>query len=81
MYCHPCVREFLHSISNFVARVVIWSSMKRTTIKQIACFLFHDLPALFAILDQNHCTNIEIEDDQFVFNFNENKLIFLKIMQ
>ena len=54
--------------------------MKRSTIELIARFLFHDLPSPFAILGQNECTNIEIGDGQFVFSFNENKLIFLKIM-
>ena len=78
-YC-PCVREFLRFISNFAARVVVWSSMKRTTIELIARFLFHDLPSPSAILGQNECMNIEIGDGQFVFSFNENKLIFLKIM-
>ena len=54
--------------------------MKRSTVELIASFLFHDLPFPYAILGQNECTNIEIGDCQFVFNFNENKLIFLKIM-
>ena len=54
--------------------------MKRTTIEQIAHFLFHDLSSPYAILGQNECTNIEIGDGQFIFSFNENKLIFLKIM-
>ena len=80
VYCRPRVREFLHFISGFAARVVVWSSMKRSTVELIARFLFHDLPSPYAILDQNKCTNIEIGDGQFVFSFNENKLIFLKIM-
>ena len=80
VYCGPCVREFLYFISGFAARVVVWSSMKRSTVGLIAHFLFHDLPSPFAILGQNECTNIEIGDGQFVFNFNKNKLIFLKIM-
>ena len=79
MYCRPRVREFLHFISGFAARVVVWSSMKRSTVELIACFLFHDLPSPYAILGQNECTNIDIGDGQFVFSFNE-KLIFLKIM-
>ena len=51
VYCHPCVCKFLRFISNFAARIVIWSSMKRTTIEQVVCYLFHDLPPFFAILD------------------------------
>ena len=54
--------------------------MKRSTIELIARFLFHNLPSPFAILGQNECMNIEIGDGQFVFSFNENKLIFLKIL-
>ena len=80
VYCRPRVREFLRLISGFAARVVVWSSMKRSTVELIARFLFHDLPSPFAILGQNECANIEIGDGQFVFSFNENKLIFLKIM-
>ena len=80
MYCRPRVREFLRLISGFAARVVVWSSMKRSTVGLIARFLFHDLPSPFAILGQNECANIEIGDGQFVFSFNEIKLIFLKIM-
>ena len=80
MYCRPRVREFLRLISGFAAWVVVWSSMKRSTVELIARFLFHDLPSPFAILGQNECMNIEIGDGQFIFSFNENKLIFLKIM-
>ena len=80
MYCHPRVREFLHFISGFAALVMVWSSMKRSIVELITRFLFHDLPSPYAILGQNECTNIEIKDGIFVFSFNENKLIFLKIM-
>ena len=80
VYCRPRVCEFLHFISSFAARVMVWSSMKRSTVELIVRFFFHDLPFPYAILDQNESTNIEIGDGQFVFSFNENKLIFLKIM-
>ena len=50
VYCCPYVREFLCSISAFATWVVIWSSMKGTTIEDIAHFLFYDLPAPFSIL-------------------------------
>ena len=59
---------------------MVWSSIKRTTVELIARFLFHDLPSPFAILGQNECLKIKIGDGQFVFSFNENKLVFLKIM-
>ena len=80
VYCRPRVRKFLSFISGFAARVVVWSSMKRSTVELIVRFFFHDLPSPYAILGQNECTNIEIGDGQFVFGFNENKLIFLEIM-
>ena len=80
MYYRPRVHEFLRFISSFAAWVVIWSSMKRSTIELIAHFLLHDLPSPYAILGQNKCTNIGIGDGQLVFSFIENKLIFLKIM-
>ena len=80
VYCRPRVRKFLRLFSNFAAHIVIWSSMKRTTVERVARYHFHDLPPPFAILGQNHCKNIEIGDGQFVLSFNENKLIFLKVM-
>ena len=54
--------------------------MKKATAEQVARYLFHDLSPPFVILGQNHCTNIEIGDDQFVLSINENKCIFLKIL-
>ena len=60
VYCCPHVPEFLRCISGFAAWVVVWSSMKRSTVELIARFLFHDLPSPYAILGQNECTNIEI---------------------
>ena len=54
--------------------------MKRSIVEQVARYVFHDLLPLFAVLGQNHCKNIEIGDGKYVLNFNENKLIFLKIM-
>ena len=80
VYCRPRVHEFLRLLSNFAAHIVIWSSMKRTTIERVARYLFHDLPPPFAVLGQNHCSSIEIGDSQFVLSVNENKLIFLKFI-
>ena len=80
VYCRPRVHQFLRLLSNFATHIVIWSSIKRTTVERVAGYLFHDLPPPFAVLGQNHCRNIEIGNGQFVLNFNENKLIFLKVM-
>ena len=54
--------------------------MKKSIVKQVARYVFHDLPPPFVVLGQNHCRNIEIGDGKYVLSFNENKLIFLKIM-
>ena len=80
VYSHPRVRDFLRLIGTFAARILIWSSMKTSTVEHIVRYLFHDIPPPFGILGQNQCTNIKIKDGQFVFSFNKNKLIFLKIL-
>ena len=80
VYCRPRVRDFLRLIGMFAARILIWSSMKTSTVELIVRYLFHGLPRPFGILGQSHYTNIEIGDGQFVLSFNENKLIFLKIL-
>ena len=79
VYCRPRVREFLDCVSDF-ARIVIWSSMKRSTTSMIANYLFHDLPAPFAILGQDHCQTIDIGEGRSLFSGDDNKLIYLKIM-
>ena len=53
VYCRPRVREFLHFIGDFAARIVIWSSMNRAIVKQVVRYLFHGLSPSFAILGQN----------------------------
>ena len=79
VFCRPRVREFLDSISEF-ARIVVWSSMKRSTVSAISNYLFHDLPTPLAILGQDHCQTIDIGEGRSLFRGNENKLIYLKIM-
>jgi flagellar biosynthesis protein FlhB len=46
----PDLHEFLIAIRKFVAHVVIWSSMKRSTIEEVVVYLFHRLPKPFDIL-------------------------------
>ena len=79
VFCRPRVREFLDGISEF-ARIVVWSSMKRSTVTAITNFLFHDLPPPFAILGEDHCQTIDIGEGRSLFRGDENKLIYLKIM-
>ena len=66
VYCYLLVHEFLNFISNLVASIVIWSSMKKPTMEQVAQYHFHHCLSSFAILDQDHCNNIEICKEQFV---------------
>ena len=80
VYYHPRMREFLKCVSDFAARIVIWSSMKRTTVSSIANYLFHGLPLPFAILGQDHCQTIDVGEGKCVLRGNDRKLIFLKIM-
>ena len=79
VYCCLRAHDFLRFISRFAACILIWSSMKRSTVEQVSHYFFHDLPPRFAILGQDEC-NIDIEDGQFFFSFNKRKLIFLKIL-
>jgi hypothetical protein len=46
----PGLLEFFTAISEFVVRVFIWSSMKKSTVEQIVNYLFHSLPPPFEIL-------------------------------
>ena len=80
VYCRPRVRDFLRLIGTFAARILIWSSIKTSTVELIVRYLFHGLLPPFGILGQSHYTNNEIGDGQFVLSFNKNKLVFLKIL-
>ena len=53
VYCRPRVREFLCYIGDFAARIVIWTSMNKATVKQVALYLFYGLSPPFVILGQN----------------------------
>ena len=80
VYCRPRMQEFLKCVSDFAACIVVWSSIKRTTVSSIADYLFHGLPPPFAILGQDHCQTIDIGEGKCVLRGIDRKLIFLKIM-
>ena len=80
VYCRPHMREFLKWVSDFAARIVVWSSMKKTIVLSIANYLFHGLPPSFAILGQDHYQTIDVGEGKCVLRGNDRKLIFLKIM-
>jgi hypothetical protein len=43
VFTHPGLHEFFTMISEFVARDLIWSSMKRSTVEKIVQYLFQGL--------------------------------------
>ena len=50
IFIRPSLHEFLFAISKFVAKIIILSSMKRSTIKEIVHYLFHGLLQSFEVL-------------------------------
>ena len=50
VFTQPGLHEFLTAISKFTARVIIWSSMKRSDVEEIVHYLVRDLPQLFEVL-------------------------------
>jgi hypothetical protein len=59
VFTRPGLHEFLTTISDFAARVLIWSSMKRSTVEKIVQYLFCGLLLWFDILGQDSCRRIE----------------------
>jgi hypothetical protein len=50
VFTRPGLHEFFTTISEFAARVLIWSSMKRSTMEKIVQYFFRRLPLPFDIL-------------------------------
>jgi hypothetical protein len=44
VFMRPGLHEFLTAITKFVARVIIWSSMKKSTVEEIVHYLFRGFP-------------------------------------
>lgn len=83
VFTRPGLREFLAEVSDVVDRVVIWSSMKRSTVELIASFLFTDIRAPFDILGQDSCTRIQTSPygiRRFLTGIGNSKDIFLKVL-
>jgi hypothetical protein len=55
VFTHPGRHEFFTMISEFATRVLIWSSMKRSTVEKIIQYLFRGLALPFDILGQDSC--------------------------
>ena len=78
VYARPGLLNFLTEISKFAARIVIWSSMKKSTVQKIVEYLFRGLPLPFDILGQDSCRKIETSRGKYLTVIGGSKEIFLK---
>ena len=70
--------EFLTAITKFATRIIIWSSMKRSTIKEIVHYFFRGLPQPFEVLGLDSCRKIKIYWGKYLKVIAGSKEIFLK---
>ena len=75
IYTRLGLHKFLTEISKFATRIVIWSSIQRSTIQKIVEYLFHSLPLPFDILGHDSCRKIKTSWGKYI---NGSKEIFLK---
>lgn len=80
VYTHPSLSEFLARIKEVIARIVVWSSMKRSTVEEVVKFLFNGLLQLFKILGRKSCRKIKISLNQYLKGLTSSKEIFLKTL-
>ena len=80
IFTHLGLHEFLSTISKFAARILIWSSMKRSTVEKIVQYLFRGLPLPFDILGQVSCRRIETSWGKYLTVITGLKEIFLKVL-
>jgi hypothetical protein len=80
VFMHPGLHEFFTEISEFVPHVLIWSSMKRSTVEKIVQYLFCGLPLPFDILGQDSCRRIETSRGKYLTMIGGLKEIFLKVL-
>jgi hypothetical protein len=78
VFTKPGLHKFLTANSKFVARVINWSSMKRSTVEEIVHYLFCSLPQPFEVLGQDSCRKIEIYRGKYLKVIGGSKEIFLK---
>jgi hypothetical protein len=78
VFTRPGLHEFLSAVSKFATKVIIWSSMKRSTVKEIVHYLFRGLPQPFEVLGQDSCRKIEIYQGKYLKVISGSKEIFLK---
>jgi hypothetical protein len=80
VFTRPGLHEFLTEISQFAARVLIWSSMKRSIVEKIVQYLFRGLPLPFDILGQDSCRRIVTSWGKYLTVIGGSKEIFLKVL-
>jgi hypothetical protein len=73
------LHEFFITISEFAARVLIWSSMKRSTVEKIVQYLCCGLALPFDILGQDSCRRIETLRGKYLTVIGGSE-IFLKVL-
>lgn len=81
VYPRPGVREFLAGLRSFANSVVIWSSMKKSTVMEISKFLFSGISPPDLVLGQESCGKIETSPGKFLMDRNNPmKTVFLKTL-
>ena len=70
--------NFLTEIKKFAARIVIWSSMKKSIVQKIVKYLFRSLPLPFDILGQDSSRKIETSRGKYITVIGGSKEIFPK---
>jgi hypothetical protein len=80
VFMHPGLHEVFTTISEFATCVLIWSSMKRSTMEKIVQYLFCGLALPFDILGQDSCQRIETSRGKYLTVIGGAKEIFLKVL-
>jgi hypothetical protein len=80
VYTRSGLAEFLVEIREVTAYIVVWNSMKRSTVEDVVKYLFNGLPQSFKFFGQESCGKIEISRDQYLKGLNGYKEIFLKTL-
>ena len=70
--------DFFTTISKFATRVIIWSSMKRSTVEEIVHYLFCSLLPPYEVLEQDSYRKIKIYRGKYLKVIGGSKEIFLK---
>ena len=78
IFTWPSLHKFFTAICKFAVRVIIWNSMKKSTVEEIVHYLFHGLLQPFEILEQDSCKKIKIYQGKYLKVIGGSKEIFLK---